>query len=237
MPIADGNPRGNHILRSLTAEQYARLEGHLHLSTMAGRDLAYAANDRITTVYFPISGVLSLVTSLTSGESLAVAMIGREGFVGHAVALGGDRMPYDVVCKLASSSAAIRADILREHVRADPTLAALLLRSTAALFDQVALVATCNRLHPVEQRLARCLLMMHDRTGLAEFPMTHEFLAEMLGVRRATITEAAIALQQAGLIRHARGRVAIADRAGLEAVACECYQAMRGHRGPERLAA
>jgi CRP-like cAMP-binding protein len=178
-------------------------------------------------VYFPISGVLALVILLQSGETLAVASIGNEGFVGHAIALGTDRMPYHALCKVDVTCAALRADAFREQLRLDGRFHMLLLRNTQALFNQVAQIAACNRLHHVEKRLARCLLMMHDRIGADEFPMTHEFLAELLGVRRATITEAATTLQRAGFIRNVRGRVVIVDRAGLESAACECYRAMQ----------
>lgn len=224
---ADRDPRRNKLLQALKPDEYARIERHLQIVSFAARQPAYDANDPITTVYFPLTGVLALVTLLEGGETLAVATIGNEGFVGHAVALGADRMPYHVICKVASTCAAMRADTFREQLRTDSRFHTLLLRNTQALFNQVAQIAACNRVHPVEKRLARCFLLMHDRTGVDEFPMTHEFLAEMLGVRRATITEAATALQQAGVIRNERGRIVITNRAGLEAAACECYRAMR----------
>ena len=226
-PLGDRDPRRNALVRALAADQSARLERHLQVVPFAARQLAYEANDLITTVYFPLSGVLALVNLLQGGETLAVATIGREGFVGHAVALGAERMPYHVVYKVASTCAAVRADVLREELRLDRRFHTLLLRNTQALFNQVALIAACNRVHPIDKRLARCFLQVHDRTGANEYPVTHEFLAELLGVRRATITEAATTLQQAGLIRNERGRIVILDRGGLEAAACECYRAMQ----------
>jgi CRP-like cAMP-binding protein len=226
-PVGERDPRRNRLLQALTPDEFARLERQLQIVSFAGRQVAYEANDVITTVYFPLTGVLALVTLLEGGETLAVATIGNEGFIGHAVALGTDRMPYHVICKVASTCAAIRADALRDQLRADSRLQTLLLRNTQALFNQVAQIAACNRVHPIEKRLARCFLLMHDRTGINEFPLTHEFLAEILGVRRATITEAATALQRAGLIRNERGRIVIVDRPGLEAAACECYRAMQ----------
>lgn len=224
--IGDRDPRRNKLLQALTADEYARLERHLQIVSFAAKQSVYEANDPLMTVSFPLTGVLALVTLLEGGQTLAVASIGNEGFVGHAIVLGTDQMPYHVVCKVASTVAAIRADTLRDLLRVDSRLRTLLLRNTQALFNQVAQVAACNRVHPIEKRLARCLLMMHDRTGLKVFPLTHEFLAEMLGVRRATITEAATLLQKAGLVRNERGQIAILDRAGLEAAACECYRAM-----------
>jgi CRP-like cAMP-binding protein len=224
---AERDPRRNKLLNTLRPEEYGRAERHLQIVTFTVRQVVYEANDPISTVYFPLTGVLALVTLLEGGETLAVATIGNEGFVGHAVALAADRMPYHVVCKVASTCAAMRADTLRELLRLDSRLHTLLLRNTQALFNQVAQVAACNRVHPIDKRLARCLLLLHDRTGVNEFPLTHEFLAELLGVRRATITEAANALQHVGLIRNERGRIVILDRKGLETGACECYRAMQ----------
>lgn len=224
--IGDRDPRRNTLLRALPAEEYARVERHLQVVALPARQTAYEANDALTTAYFPLTGVVALVTLLEGGETLAVASIGNEGFVGHALVLGTARMPYDVICKVASTCAAVRADTLGDLLRAEGRLQTLLLRNTQALFNQVAQIAACNRVHPVEQRLARCLLLMHDQTGMSEFRMTHEFLAEMLGVRRASITGATAALQRMGLIRNARGHIAIRNRSGLEAAACECYRAI-----------
>jgi CRP-like cAMP-binding protein len=224
--IGDRDPRRNTLLRALPAEEYARIERHLQVVTFSARQAAYEANDPLTTVYFPLTGVLALVTLLEGGETLAVASIGNEGFVGHALVLSTGRMPHHVICKVSSTCAAIRADRLRDLLRVEGRFQTLLLRNTQALFNQVAQIAACNRVHPVEQRLGRCFLMMHDQTGMSEFPMTHEFLAEMLGVRRASVTGAAAALQRAGLIRNARGHIVIRNRAGLEAAVCECYRAI-----------
>jgi CRP-like cAMP-binding protein len=226
-PLDDRDPRRNALLHALPPETYARLERQLQIVAFAARQPAYGANDPIATVCFPLSGVLALVNLLQSGATLAVATIGNEGFVGHAIALGMDRMPYHVICKVASTCAAVRADVLREQLRADSRLHTLLLRNTHALFNQVVQIAACNRVHPIDKRLARCFLQVHDRTGVGEFPVTHEFLAELLGVRRATITEAATTLQQARLIRNERGRIVILDRPALETAACECYRVMQ----------
>jgi CRP-like cAMP-binding protein len=224
--IGDRDPRRNTLLKALAADEYTRLERHLQVVAFPAKQAAYEANDAVTTVYFPLTGVLALVTLLEGGQTLAVASIGNEGFVGHALVLGGSRMPHHVICKLASTCAAVRADTLRELLRLEGRLQTLLLRNTQALFNQVAQIAACNRVHPVEQRLARCFLMMHAQTGMSEFPVTHEFLGEMLGVRRASITGAAAALQRAGLLRNARGHIVIRNRAGLEAAACECHRAI-----------
>ena len=224
--IGDRDPRRNTLLRALSAEEYARVERHLQVVVFPARQAAYEANDPLTTVYFPLTGVLALVTLLEGGETLAVASIGNEGFVGHALILGTTRMPYHVIAKVASVCAAVRGDTLRDLLRGDGRFQTLLLRNTHALFNQVAQIAACNRVHAVEQRLARCFLLMHDQTGSSEFAMTHEFLSEMLGVRRASVTGAAAALQRAGLIRNARGHIVIRNRAGLEAAACECYRAI-----------
>lgn len=222
----DRDPRRNTLLKALPAEEYVPLERHLQVVAFPAKQAAYEANDPLTTVYFPLTGVLALVTLLEGGQTLAVASIGNEGFVGHALVLGTGRMPYHVICKVASTCAAVRADTLRDLLRLEGRFQTLLLRNTQALFNQVAQIAACNRVHPVEQRLARSFLMMHNQTGMSEFPVTHEFLADMLGVRRASITGAAAALQRAGLIRNARGHIVIRNRAGLEAAACECHRAI-----------
>ena len=224
--IGDRDPRRNTLLKALPADEYARLERHLQVVAFPAKQAAYEANDPLTTVYFPLTGVLALVALLEGGQTLAVASIGNEGFVGHALVLGNSRMPHHVICKLASMCAAVRADTLRDLLRLEGRFSTLLLRNTQALFNQVAQIAACNRVHPVEQRLARCFLMMHAQTALSEFPVTHEFLGEMLGVRRASITGAAAALQRAGLLRTARGHIVIRNRAGLEAAACECHRAI-----------
>jgi CRP-like cAMP-binding protein len=136
MPQAgDRDPRRNKLLNVLKPEEYARIERHLQIVTFTLRQAAYEANDPITTVYFPLTGVLALVTLLEGGETLAVATIGNEGFVGHAVALATDRMPYHAVCKVASTCAAMRADMLRELLRLDSRFHTLLLRNTQALFN------------------------------------------------------------------------------------------------------
>ena len=224
--IGDRDPRRNTLLRALPADDYGRVERHLQVVAFPAKQAAYEANDPLTTVYFPLTGVLALVTLLEGGQTLAVASIGSEGFVGHALVLGTSRMPHHVICKVASTCAALRADTLRDLLRGESRLQTLLLRNTQALFNQVAQIAACNRVHPIEQRLARCFLMMLSQTGISEFPVTHEFLAEMLGVRRASVTGAASALQRAGLIRNARGRIVIRNRAGLETAACECHRAI-----------
>jgi CRP-like cAMP-binding protein len=224
--IGDRDPRRNTLLKALPADEYARLERHLQVVAFPAKQAAYEANDPLTTVYFPLTGVLALVALLEGGQTLAVASIGNEGFVGHALVLGNSRMPHHVICKLASMCAAVRADTLRDLLRLEGRFSTLLLRNTQALFNQVAQIAACNRVHPVEQRLARCFLMMHAQTALSEFPVTHEFLGEMLGVRRASITGAAAALQRAGLLRTTRGHIVIRNRAGLEDAACECHRAI-----------
>jgi CRP-like cAMP-binding protein len=224
--IGDRDPRRNTLLKALPAEEYVRLERHLQVVAFPAKQAAYEANETLTTVYFPLTGVMALVTLLEGGQTLAVASIGNEGFTGHALVLGTGRMPYHVVCEVASSCAAVRADTLRDVLRLEGRFQSLLLRNTQALFNQVAQIAACNRVHAVEQRLARSLLTMHSQTGMSDFAVTHEFLAEMLGVRRASVTGAASALQRAGLIRNARGHIVIRNRAGLDAAACECHRAI-----------
>ena len=140
-PIGDRDPRRNTLLRALPAEEYARVERHLQVVNFPARQAAYEANDPLTTVYFPLTGVLALVTLLEGGETLAVASIGNEGFVGHALVLGTTRMPYHVIAKVASVCAAVRGDTLRDLLRGDGRFQTLLLRNTHALCNQVAQIA------------------------------------------------------------------------------------------------
>jgi CRP-like cAMP-binding protein len=224
MPIHRRDMRSNRILHALPRDEYERLERHLGLVSFTTKQLVYEPDDPIKTVYFPLNGALDLVKMMESGESVSIATLGKEGFVGHAIILGTDRMPAQVLCEIPSTCAMMPANTFREVAAPDSPLGAVLLRYLEGLFNEAAQIAACNRFHPVRKRMARCLSLKHARAGIAEFPITHEFLAATLGVRRATVTETAGILQRAKLIRSARGRIAIVDPKGLAAAACECYR-------------
>jgi CRP-like cAMP-binding protein len=192
-----------------------------------GQDL-HLPDEPIGHVYFPHRGVVSLVNELPDGRSVEIATVGNEGMVGIAVLLGATTMRSRALCQVPGSAWQMEADAFRRAVDVNPVFRTLLLRYALALLTQVAQTATCNRLHPIEQRCARWLLMTHDRINRApRFPLTQAFLGQMLGVRRASVSAAAATLQRAGLIRYTRGIVTIPDRKALETAACPCYGVIR----------
>ncbi|HUZ69738.1 MAG TPA: Crp/Fnr family transcriptional regulator [Candidatus Saccharimonadales bacterium] len=176
----------------------------------------------ITSVYFPLDGVVSLVTPLADGNIVEVATIGNEGMVGVPLVAGGS-LAVRAISQVGGRTLRMDASTFIAELERLPGFRKLIQRYVQALFGQISQAAACNRLHSNEERLSRWLLMSHDRVGVDSFPITHEFLGQMLGSRRATVTLSAGLLQAAGLIRYHRGRVTIVDRAGLEGVSCECY--------------
>jgi CRP-like cAMP-binding protein len=217
-------PTANRLLGALPADELAALRPQCEVVALGLKAPIYELYQPITQVYFPLTGVISLLARTGAHESVEISTIGSEGMVGLPVFLGATTAPTFAFAQVPGYSVRLTADAFRAEVAQRPTLPRLLLRYTQALFNQVAQGAACNRHHEVRQRLARWLLLMQDRAGADTFPVTHEFLAQMLGVRRASATEAAQALQAAQLIRYRRGMVTIVDRAGLEAAACACYQ-------------
>ena len=192
------------------------------------RQILFGAGERIDAVYFPENAVVSVLTTVDGHTTFEVANIGNEGIVGVPVFLGietvGARECYQV--EIAGQARAMDVEAFLEAAQRDP-LRQFVQRFIQALFIQVGQRLACAAVHPILARYSRWLLLTHDRMGDREFPLTQESLAQMLGVRRASVTTAAGALQEAGFIRHSRGRVAILDRAGLENAACECYQIIR----------
>lgn len=219
---------GNRLLAALPPADYARLRPHLEPVALARGDVLYDVDVPIAHAYFPTGGVVSLVTPLAGGVAIEVAMVGDEGLVGLPVFLGSPTSRGRALVQVPGAALRLPAAHLAALAPAAGPLPALLRRYTQALLTQIAQGAACGRAHGADQRCARWLLLAHDRAGGDQLPLTHEFLAQMLGVRRATVTEGAGRLQAAGLIRHRRGVVTILDRAGLEAAACECYRVIRG---------
>lgn len=217
------NHSENRLIRALPPEVSEKLGQRLEVLDMEVRHCVFEADRPSQYVYFPLSGVISVHTKMHDGMAVEVATIGREGMVGLEVFLGGGQTPASAFCQIAGRAARIGADAFREVVRDNAPLTTLLLRYTQATLVQVAQSVACNRLHLIEERCARWLLMTHDRVSGNRFDLTQEFLAEMLGVRRPSVSIAASILQRAGFIRYSRGRVEIVDRAGLESAACECY--------------
>ena len=228
---ADHDPRAaeeNRILRALPADQYARLLPYLEPVELANGQVLWQSNTTIHSVYFPRMCVVSLLTPLLNEAPVEAATIGREGIVGTPVVLGARTTAAQALAQVAGTAARVDVERFAGSLRRDDgALFPILLRYAQALQEQTAQSVACNRRHGIDERCARWLLMTQDRVGKEQFGLTQDFLAFMLGVRRASVTVAAGMLQRAGLIRYSRGRIAVLDRGGLEAASCECYGIVR----------
>ncbi len=213
----------NRLLAALGPAEYARLEPHLHRVTLAHHERIASPGQPIETVYFPQDAVISMIVIMDDGKSIESAAIGNEGFVGLEQFLG-DGVAHDkIVVQIAGSASALTAGEFRGSVRGSLPLQLLLQRYSLALMNQISRTAGCNQVHTVNERCARWLLMCRDRVGRDDFALTHEFLGTMLGVRRASVSEAAESMRGSGLISYRQGRVRILNVAGLKALACEDY--------------
>ena len=219
----------NRLLTSLPADDFARLKPHLELVRLQQRQPLFGEGDRIEYVYFPQTAVISFVSILADGTAVEVGTAGCEGMAGLPVFLAEKTSPVEAVVQIPGVATRIRASSFADLAGAPGQLHQLLLRYTQAFLTQVAQSGVCNGTHLVKERCARWLLMTHDRVNGDAFPLTHEFLAFMLGVRRAGVTVAMRTLQNAGLVRQGRGRIEIVDRAGLEGASCECYAMIRAY--------
>jgi CRP-like cAMP-binding protein len=217
----------NGVLAGLPERELVRLAERAELVQVRTRDEIYRPEGPIESVYFPLDAVFSMV-AVTDGEAVVeVATIGLEGMVGLPLFLGAPTSPHAMFCQIPGYAARMSGDDLREVLRDDGQLHARLNRYAQATMVQIAQNVVCNNTHPAEQRAARWLLMTQDRVGQPEFPLTQEFLAQMLGVRRPTVSEIAGRLQDRSLISYRRGVITVADRAGLEAATCACYAVVR----------
>jgi CRP-like cAMP-binding protein len=221
------SPSQNHLLASLPTADFAPLVAHLELVPLRLGDMLYEPGGQLQHAYFPTTAIVSLHYVMESGASAESAGVGNEGMVGISLFMGGNTTPSSAVVQTAGHAFRLeRRKLLDEFNRAG-LLQGLLLRYTQALATQMFQTAACNRHHTVEQQLCRWLLLTLDRLPSNELIMTQELVASMLGVRREGITEAAGKLQRAGIISYRRGHIAVLDRAGLEAQACECYAVVR----------
>jgi CRP-like cAMP-binding protein len=220
-------PGENRLLAALPREEYGRLLPKLEKVSLALKDVVHEANVPIAQVLFPLSGVVSLVLITDGGPAVEVATVGNEGMVGTPVFLGADRSPTRAITQVPGEALRIEVRVFQEEVGRGGPLPALIGRYTQVLITQISQATVCHHLHPVGQRMCCWLLMTHDRVGADEFPLTQEFLAQMLAVRRPTVTAVAGTLQKAGLISYHRGRMTILDRKGLEAASCGCYRAVK----------
>lgn len=220
----EARPRtSNRILNALTRSEFESLSTHLDPVNLSPREVLYRPEQPVTHVYFPNRGTVSVVSSFDDGGTVEVGVVGNEGMFGVNVFLGSSTTPLTAQVQLPGDALRMRAGVLMKEFRKSGQLQDLLLRYTQAFITQIAQTAACNRAHHVEGRLAKWLLMCGDSAQSKELALTHEFIASMLGIRRAGITEAAHLLKNAGLIRYTRGNMTIVDREGLEALSCECY--------------
>jgi CRP-like cAMP-binding protein len=217
----------NCLLAALPPDDLARLQPRLQRVELPFDQTLYPSDGVVEAALFPEGGMVSLIATLEGGEQVEVGIVGREGLIGMPLVFGDDRSLVEARVQMEGTALRLDAAALRDGMEASPAFRALLLRYALAFQAQVTMTAACNARHAIEQRLARWLLTAHDRAGADEFAMTHEFMAMMLGVRRPGVSLAAGVLQKAGLIRYARGRMAVTDRPGLEAVSCECYHTTR----------
>jgi CRP-like cAMP-binding protein len=225
-PPPPRDPRSNRILEALPAEDRDRLIRGMVLVALPIKTVLFEPGEPIRAVHFPIDGVISLVTPLDDGAIVEVATVGNEGMVGVPLFSGGS-LAVRAISQVSGSSLRMDAAAFLAEVDRPGAFSDLVHQYLSALFGQISQAAACNRLHTNEERLSRWLLMSHDRVGVDDFAITHEFLGQMLGSRRATVTLSAGILQAAGLIRYRRGHVSILDREGLESVACECYGSIK----------
>jgi len=217
----------NRILNALTRSEYERLAPHLDHVNLSVGEILYHPEQEITHVYFPNRGTISIVSMFEDGGSVEVGMVGNEGMFGVSVFLGSVTTPLEAVVQLPGDGLRMRASVLKKEFEKGGLLQDLLLRYTQAFITQIAQTAACNSKHPIDGRLARWLLMCHDRSQSKEMEMTQEFIATMLGTRRAGVTVAAGQLRQEGVINYQRGHLTINDRAKLEASSCECYEIVK----------
>ena len=225
--------RANRLLAALEADDFAFLEPHLEIITLPVGAILYEAEDTLRHAYFPHDMVVSLVAVLKDGRAAEMVVYGREGVLGLISATVTRQTFGRYVVNSAGMASRIDLDQLNKVIDLRPNVRQLIRRFSEAMMISVLQNVACNAVHSVEQRCCRWILTIHDRIHGDTVPLTHEFLAEMLGVQRTTVSKVTAALQEAGLIRQGRGTIAITDRAGLEGASCECYATVR--RSFERL--
>jgi CRP-like cAMP-binding protein len=217
----------NYLLAALPHPVRARLIPHLESVLMPLGAVLYESGGTLSHVYFPSTAIVSLLYVMENGASAEIAVVGNEGIVGISLFMGGESTTSRAVVQSAGNGFRLRSAILKDEFNQAGPVLHLLLRYTQALITQMAQTAVCNRHHSLDQQLCRWLLLSLDRLSGYELLMTQELIANMLGVRREGVTEGAMKLQQAGLIRYARGRISVLDRTGLESRTCECYAVVK----------
>lgn len=220
-------PLENHLLADMPHHEYERMRPHLELVRLAEGRVLTEVGDTVTHTYFITSGMISLISLTQEGQTIQVAMVGREGVVGIPGILRTQLTVFRAKVQIAGVAWRIRAGALRAEVKRCSSLHEALSCYTHTLVTQIAQSVVCNRFHPIEQRFARWLLIAHDSAESDEFDLTHEDIGQMLGVSRSGVSGAAGTLQKAGLISYTRGHLVILDRKKLEGAACECYRVIR----------
>jgi CRP-like cAMP-binding protein len=224
---APSSPKQNHLLGAIPETEWDRFEPHLTPVVLGLGDVLHESGTNQPYVYFPTDSIISLLYVMEDGSSAEIAIVGNEGLVGVALFMGGATTPSRAVVQSAGNGFRMKGTFIRdEFARAGP-VQQLFLRYTQALLTQMAQTAVCNRHHTIDQQLCRWLLMSLDRLLSNEVTMTQDLIANMLGVRREGVTEAAGKLQRTGAIEYSRGRIRVLDRSKLESLACECYQVVR----------
>ena len=227
MPTPVSDPLENRILRILPRDEIKRLQPNLELVTLENRKILCEAGGTIEHVYFPTSGVVSWLATEETGSTVEVATVGNEGMVGYRLLLGTGTSPAKIMVQVPGAAYRMTSTALTAERKCSSPFLEAVHRCLNAFLTQVTQSVACNTLHTVEKRICRWLLMTHDRVRSDHFPMTHELMAQMLGVRRAGVTVAARKLQKAGLIKYVHGKVTVLDRAGLEATSCRCYHVVK----------
>ena len=232
---AAGKPVSNKILLSISDSDYSSLRPHLEYVSLPNHLVLHEAGGKLEFAYFPNRGLISLVVVMKDGKTAEAGIVGNEGFTGTPAAVGLSRSPLQAVVQITGDGFRVEVGVLQNILESAPHLQLMLSRYAAIRGMQVAQTAACNRLHDIEQRLARWLLMTQDRVDSGLLPITHDFLATMLGTDRPSVSLAAGVLQRKELIEYTRGAVKIVNRKKLEDSACECYEVIQQYDGELRL--
>jgi CRP-like cAMP-binding protein len=226
-PHSGNSSAKNLVLARLPSADFQRLTAHMRPVSLDFKQILYKHNAPIEYVYFPTRGAASALTIMEDGSAIEVATIGNEGVVGLSVLFAGNTSPNEVIIQIAGDALRMDADVLEHEAEKDSPFRRLLLRYNMAFLKQISQSVACNGLHPIQQRCCRWLLITLDRMESNVVPFTHEFLAIMLGVRRASVSDVLRPLHEQGLVNNSRGAITILDRQGLEALSCECYRKVR----------
>jgi CRP-like cAMP-binding protein len=227
MHAGNKGPLDNKLLAALPRGEFERLSLHLHTVSLAQGTILFESGDETDQIYFPHFGMISLLVVLRDGKAIETATVGREGVVGAMAGLGLHKSLVRVVVQMPSSASRMSAPLFRKSVASSDVLRNLCVRFNEVLLSQARITAACNALHPIDAKFCRWLLQSADRAESDTVTLTQELLAEMLGVRRTSVTEVAHKIQAEGLISYSRGTIKILDRQSLEQRSCECYQSLR----------